>query len=228
MKKIMITILTIVVLFGGILSIFKILYPSLEEEQIKTTTTKRVETELGYVIVDNEKNFQSYLINRNIEDNFSIKVKDNEIKYNNKEIFINEKSMIKNVTIINKFVLYSNTRLVLLFNYIDSPFSGMIFYNMIDQSFKVIDSLDSKYISFKNNLYFENIGIIFDLTIVDDKYIYLNDKKYEICKFEYSKETPVIENVEYFFDFNLKEFATYEVVSSLNYGSYKATNKICK
>lgn len=228
MKKVMIIILTIVVLFGGILSILKILNPYLEEEQIKTTTTKPVETELGYVIVDNEKNFQSYLINRNIEENFSIKVKETEIEYTNKTIFINGKSVIKNVSIINKFVLYSNTRLVLLFNYIDSPFSGMIFYNMIDKTFKVIDSLDSKYISFKNNLYFENIGIIFDLTIVDDKYIYLNDKQNEICKFEYSKEIPVIENVEYFFDYNLKEFTTYEVVSSLNYGSYKAINKICK
>ena len=225
MKKLLLTLLVFTILIVAISVIALLIVPDSPSEYLTTTTL--APTAEGYSSIDNGSNYQAFAINRELDSNFSMNFEEHIIEYSDGILKINDIDICSDVILNRNFALYNERLLVLSCNLKASFKSYIIIYDLYNNEFEIIDSIEDRFVSIDDNLIFEDIGFAFDTRIVDDDRIYVNNSDYDICSFDYAGDTIVIANVQYIYDMNSKSFNDYEIVSSLDYEAYKASNQLC-
>lgn len=239
MKDLLISIVVVFVLIMGGALIFYFVNPEIMANDDEPTTTTLNATEEGYTQVSKDNNYIAYAINRDIDNDFSIKVNDTTIKYENENIKINDKVVASKVVISRDFAIYLDRTLVISYKIANSFKGGIVIYDIFDKSIEVLDVVEKMFVTMSNGLIFSDNGFSFDVTNVNGKYFYGVDQTYDMClvvyddlgnpiAFDYPEDGIVRENVFYKYDPNEKKFNYFEVLHFLDYSSYKATNNICE
>lgn len=227
MKKASIIIMVIIILLLAIFFIIRLINPSEEDidPELTTTTTKLIESELGYQEVSSEEHFISYIINKEDLSDIELTVNDINITVSSYKLMIDDDLIIEDISINRDFAIYSNKLLVLSINYNKLPKSGFILYDLYEKEYEVIDKISDMFID--DNYQLMNNGIIVNLKLVEDQ-LFLTDKDTkDLCKLEISNETIVKVSMVYLYDINEKRFINTEEVSSISYESYIASNNLC-
>lgn len=211
-------VLGLILIVGGV-SIYNILKPPVNNPPLKPTTY--AETKEGIVLEKKYENNQIYVLTKNIKEDFSVKFKDIALSFKKNSFYINDELIAKNIFLNSKFALFYNKYLVF------SGKSQVIIYNIFDNTSEIITSEENMFVTIPNNLDFYEKSFSYDISIVKEDKILVQNKMQDICNFEYPKSYIVQKKIEKIYDINMKKFSFEETISSLDFESYKKINKYC-
>lgn len=216
MRKLLVSLCSIAVIIIGLTFIDKLLKPDIVlEERPKTT-----ESFADYDLYNFGDNFKTISINTKTF--VDCNVDGVNLTYNNSYLTINEKEIADVTYLYSYFAIYGESLIVL--GYTKDNTNYLYGYNYKTGEEKFITTYKEMLIDFKQEIIFEEVGIIVNFTFIkDNKHLkYKND----LCTI---KDTDITVNraVEYFYDSNTKFIGNNEELYSINLYSYLQKNNIC-
>ena len=194
-------------------------------------TTNVKETGEGYNIIDEQEGFNSYSINRDDMTKLELNINGASVRFENEALWINENLMVQGSELNRNFAVYDDCVLVFAFNYKYKVYGGIVVYNLYQNTFEVVDSIEDMYIditSVEKDVFFDKAGISLDLKLVDGRYLLKGDKKKDLCKLDKKPGKYAKKSVFYMYDTNDKKFDDTEELMILEFSDYINSNQLCK
>lgn len=228
MKKIIVTIFSILLICISLVFIIKLLNPEfLKNMNNNSTTTHVTNSEVGYSLINTGNYFDSYQIDYNLEHDFNFYIQNVDILYSNRDIYVANELIVENVSLYKYFALYDKSLIVLLYTNINDDKSAIIIYDIYEKTFSLIDKYDDMFTILENDIYFNDTGFIFDVSIVFGDKININNKLIDICNINDSSLI-VKKGIEINYNSNARAFNAFEELYSTTLDSYVTINKLCK
>lgn len=217
MKKIIVGMLSLVIIFVSLMFIIKLLSPDDEPQEIDDQTISYGD----YELFNYGSNFNTY--NLNDPTNFNIVVQNIGITYDGELLTIQEEQFDEVLNIYSYFAIYDNS--VVVFSYQDiNQVAHVVIFDVFTDKINIIDKIGAFYVTL-DDLIFENVGVIINTSKVKDGM--LIGTKEDICKIK-DQDMIVKQTYELYYDINTKEFGNEEILYSNNLYSYISNYNLCK
>ena len=199
-------IVILIIIFLLLLSvyfIYRLLNPEIENNN------KEVFKE--YVLLNESNNYKYYRISERNINNFDIFINDVNIKYNNRELTIDEQLVKDNIIVIDKVAFYDHIMVMFAVDIING-YSYFIQYNKNNREAKVLNKINDMFIYEPDNVELAEAGIRLSLSKRFDNVLFINDKEYDLCSY---KDDKLIESVDImlFYNSDTDEFSDSDIIS---------------
>ena len=216
MRKILISLTSILVIIAGVYLINYLLNPNnlVDREQTTTRSFK------DYNLFNYGDNFKTYSIEN--KRNIDYLINGVKITYENETLLINEHETSMVQGLYDYFATYDDSLLILA--YYQGGESFIITYNYDIDDYKVLANYNNMIVDLREGLIFNDDGVIINYSYVKDNKYLKNNKN--ICDIENDDLTANIA-VQYYYDNNEHKLGKIEEIYKLNLYTYKKKNNLC-
>lgn len=216
MKKIIVSLLCILIIVIGILLIVKLLHPSDLLDNYNTTTKSYKD----FSLFNYGEHFKMYDTGKS--NMFDYTIGSAHIKFGDNTLTINDK-IIENInSIYQYFSIYDDSLIVI--GYTKDNNNYLLNYNLTLDKELLLSNYKDMIIDFKEGLIFEDKGIIVNYSFVEDN-IYIKTNT-SICDKDIKKEI-AIRGIEHYYDEDEKFVDGLEELYLLTIDDYIKKYKIC-